>query len=622
MQNKPNITILPYEENELYPLPQDYWELGTEGQRAARLHAVRNQKTPEDLVWAWSFFRSWYLLLPGEGSFYKRWKPSPAFHYQMIGDIGRYPRNAVAAPRASAKTTVLAVEVPLLMMLTRENFHTLLILSKETTVSRVMKTKVARQLTTNKRILEDFGEVKPPSRGGAWNDHMLQSRQTGSILEAAAVKGALQGHRPDLCLVDDPEVDGYLQKIDNNLVENYEEFLMGMILPMLERGQSSLYWSGTLLSKRCFLHYVVTTRTDERFLFWNRRLYDAEDDGHGKLLWEEKWDHETLEHDKKVLGLPAYNAQRRNRPGTREEQVMWVDEQLGTYEVEDLDWKYGVKPLTSEAKLISRYKHAGKIHQVERPFGKTVTGMYRILLMDWAKCASPTSDYIAMAVVGVENSTMHSNTWWVLDLMVKRLPGYGWVPVLWEMALKWGVKYVGIEAVAAQSSIVDTFEEYRDRMALAGWTPRVVAITHPRGLQKEDRIMGISWRFKDSGKIKLPGAPTKFEWPWKELYGEIEGFTGEPGGTQYDDALDAVSMINSLFKGPVRGSPLTESQQWDPRDPHQAVMMGETNYNGLQIGLALDPSELTREELQKLIRKEYEDEGGRRENRGLMRSLS
>jgi hypothetical protein len=88
--------VEPPQDNPLYPLPIHYHELGGDEQRLARLRAVANQETPDDLVWAWSFFRTRYLRQTPPGFFYKRWKPSPGFHYDMVRDVGRYARNGIS----------------------------------------------------------------------------------------------------------------------------------------------------------------------------------------------------------------------------------------------------------------------------------------------------------------------------------------------------------------------------------------------------------------------------------------------------------------------------------------------------------------------------------------------
>lgn len=583
----------------LYPLPPDYETLGEPEQRLARLNAIHYQKTPKDLVWAWTFFRTWYLRQTPPGFFYKRWVDSPDFHYQIVEDVGRYPYNAVAAPRASAKSTVLAIELPLLLTLTRPYFNILLIFSKDTMVTKRMNTSLGYQLQQNPYITADFGRIRPPKGQGVWNSHLMQL-PNGASLEACSVMGGMLGARPDLILVDDPEIDPVMNRVTTELRENYERLLVNHILPMLDEGGSSLYWIGTLLSKQCFLYYAITTNSDKRFKFWNRRLLDAEDDGKGRLLWKAKWDDKTLEEDKERLGLAAYNAQRRNRPGSAGEQVLKIPAKLGIYNVFGEDPRGS--PLDSAAVMVSHKKHdhTGLPVELERPFGPSVGKMFRILTMDYARCLSPTSDYVSMAVVGIENTRDYLNTWWLLDLFVGRLQGNDWVPRFWDLGLRWRVQYAGVEAVAAQETLVHTAQEYAETASAAeGWVPRVVPIRYPYGLSKEDRMGSLEWRFR-AGKLKLPGH-LKDTWPYTELWHEIMGFSGLPGATQHDDALDSIAMVQFLVKGGRRS--MVDDYYGNSRSyaALEELSRGNTVMDGgLQVGLGVNASELPNETLQTL----------------------
>jgi len=576
----------------LYPLPPNYYELTSKLQKEARLNAVHLQETPEDLVWAWMFFRNWYLRQTPPGFFYKRFKESPPFHYQIIRDVGQYPLNAVAAPRGGAKSTVLGVELPLLLALTRPYFTTLLVFSKETMVSKRMNTQIFRQIGRNPFILEDFGNMMPKKGVGARSVHLLELTN-GAVIEAASVKGSNLGARPDLCLIDDPEIDPKLNKVTPELRENYADLLFHHILPMIDEDESALYWIGTLLSKQCLLYEVVTGTTDERFEFFNRRLLDAEDNGHGKLLWPEKWHDDFLARERIKLGMAAYNAQRRNKPGELDEQVLKIHPTLCQYDIANEDLAYATDPLSSNCILrtharIESGKQAEQV--IERPFGTTVSGMMRILTMDWAQCLTPLSDYIAMAVVGVENSKDFRMTWWLLDLYVGRLQGEAWVRQFWSMAMKWKVRYAGVEAVAAQETLVNTAAEYCERMAgQHGWIPRVVPIKYPHGLGKEERIGSLEWRY-NTYRMKYP-KHLKHKAAWRELWAETEGFTGMEGATQHDDAIDAVAMVQNFTKGGGR-------RIVEPDMPHRSMLdhlrAGDyTVGGGLQPIMGINAEDLT-----------------------------
>ena len=597
------------EGNAYYPLSPHHADMSPEEQRIDRLNALRLQETPEDLVWGWWFFRWWYLLQ--SGMFFKRFCPSPAWHYQIVRDIGEYPLNAIAAPRGTSKSTILAVEVPLYLLLTRTNFNILLILSTDDMVTKRVKTQFLYQLKRNPLIRADFGEVLPPRGQGAQAVHMVQL-VNGNILESRSVRGAMLGLRPDLILIDDAEIDPVLNQISAELVANFDVFLRNHLLPMLDEGESSLYWIGTLLSMRCFLwEIVMSSLHSERWKAWNRRCLDIEDDGAGRLLWPEKFPRERLEREKREWGLPAYNAQRRNRPGMAESTTFAIHPQLTCYDVSNIDEAYTRHPLSSKATLHTWYGNADHPTEVKYPFGEFVSKMIRVVTFDWAKCLSPTSDYCAIHVVGISRVPPFVDTWWSLDLQIERLPRTLWLAPLLQMALKWGCRYIGIEAVGAQATLSESLQTYIDHFGpSSSWVPRPVPITYPSQniVSKEDRIAGaLGWRFIHN-RIKLP-FPFRLQEPsFSMLKRQIEGFTGLPGATRYDDGIDSLAMAKFIIP---RASRISETPKQDPArtlDIHECVKAGITETKeGVQVGMAMDPQNAPQDVITAMLDQHYKE---------------
>lgn len=591
----------PIEGNPLYPLPAHYNEIKSpEEQQWCRLNALSLQETPEDLVCAWSFFRTYYLRQLPEGFFYKRFFESPPFHYQIIEDVGRYTYNAVAAPRGFSKSTILAVELPLFLALTRQNFHTLLVLSVDRMVNKRIGAQISRQILENPYILADFGEMKPSRGAGTWSAHLIQLKN-GSYIEGIAVKGRMQGPRPDLILADDVEFDPVLNQENPELTENYANLLTEVLMPMLDGFECGLYWIGTLLSKACFLYHVVTTQDDERFLHWNRRFLDAEDDGAGGLLWETKFSRERLDREREQMGVAAYNKNRRNRPGEGGGAIIQLHPDLNNYEISG---DIGTDPFTSNAQLISWKKVDGGIERLERPLRDVLANCSRMGTFDWASCLTPTSDFIAFSVVAIEYSEDYPDgAWWHLDLHLERETDEHWLPAVFKMTMFWRLQRVGAEAVLAQETIAGNIQRYFAAAVGDGWMPSVEKITYPSGLSKEARMMGLAFRYRE-GVIKLPLSkrmdrrPDNSRTPYGELIYEIENFTGTPGATQKDDAHDGLAMIQYMFRGDhhVYGSGAPSKGEINLTD---ALKRGDKHIHSESMGVAiptilgLAPGELT-----------------------------
>lgn len=258
----------------IWPLPQDYEELSLDGQKQARLAVLHNQSTPFDLVVAWDFFRRCYLAGAGKLFYKNGFEESPEFHYDMISDLGQYARNAIAAPRGSAKSTVIGLEVPMLLALTRPHYEMSLGLATDRLVEERFD-KLIQQFVENELILQDFGEMKPPRGQKIWNHHQLSLRN-GSIIKGQSVMGRKRGGRPRLYILDDPEndPDSESQAAAQAVIEKFEIILFRQIIPMLESG-SSIFWVGTLINRRSFLYHATSIDGDPRFDFWNRKVLKA-----------------------------------------------------------------------------------------------------------------------------------------------------------------------------------------------------------------------------------------------------------------------------------------------------------------------------------------------------------
>ncbi|KKK88637.1 hypothetical protein LCGC14_2741110, partial [marine sediment metagenome] len=184
------------EQNIYYPLPSDYAELSLEGQKQARLAVLCNQATPNDLVTAWRFFRRIYLGGVGRLFYKNGFCESPQFHADLVYDLGSHGRNCMAAPRGSAKSTVIGIEVPLLLALTRPHYEMSLGLATDKLVEERFD-KLIQQFTQNELILQDFGEIRPPRGRSIWNHHYL-SLNNGAIIKGLSVMGKKRGGRPRL----------------------------------------------------------------------------------------------------------------------------------------------------------------------------------------------------------------------------------------------------------------------------------------------------------------------------------------------------------------------------------------------------------------------------------------
>lgn len=568
----------PKQGNDWWPLPADYPELGEDGKRLARINACSLQNTPDDFVTAWSFFRSYYLATTPEGFFYKRLKPSPPFHYEIVRFLAMHDRNAIAAPRASAKSTVIGAEVPLLLTLTRPYFKTALILAVDFMVERRFS-QLMRQLTDNERIIEDFGTQKPSAQQGKqWNLHSLETRSGGALM-GYSIEGRMRGERPDLIILDDPEFDERHSTDTRGRKEDLANVIFRTILGMLEEG-SVMYWIGTMISRQSFLYYACTS-DDPRFAVWNRHIFGAEwtDDATGerKYLWEGKWNNDSLARKKVELGAAAYAAEMLNQPISDEARILTIDPIKNTY-VLDPPLLMSEEPLNSAATLMWHSKPKqhlrGAYQKYSAVFSEKLAGMFRFATLDFAPTTNRLSDFSCVMVMGLDKDDLL----WLLDIWLGKVRDYKLIKILWDLAIKWRCKVLGVEAVAAQEQLYDRVRADLGEMSRdVGWHPSIIPIRYG-AVSKANRISGMSWRF-EMGRIKYP-EHLKTSPMWRDLVYQTENFTMDLRSLDHDDAIDSVAMHQWLIKRRGVRIPIKERATESIRDH---LTKGVTEFQGLDL---------------------------------------
>ncbi|KKN55763.1 hypothetical protein LCGC14_0579120 [marine sediment metagenome] len=518
---------------------------------------LHNQTTAYDLVVAWDFFRRVYLGGAGKLFYKNGFEESPEFHADMVYDLGEHARNATAAPRGSAKSTVIGLEIPLLLSLTRPHYEIALGLSTDRQVE-IRFDKLIPQLIENELILKDFGVVKPKRGRAIWNHHHLTLRN-GAVISGQSVMGKKRGGRPQLYLLDDPEndPDSESQAAAQAVVEKFEVILFRQIIPMLESG-SSIYWVGTLINRRSFL-YHATTGDDPRFDYWNRKVlkaiaYDKEDSKKVYVLWPEKWSQEVLEARRGEIGPSAFASEYCNEPVSDQERILVIDPRKNEYTVEgEFDWN---NPLvhTGLIKWSERFMEPGRrvYKDFEKPYNELVAPMYRILLFDYGQGLSQYNDYSCIAILGFDTN----NTLWILDVWLGRAKDATLLRLIYEKGLAWRPRVLGIEAVSIQMSFAEAVQEYIEEMenkTSHPWRARVFPITYPSKVTKGQRICGLEWRYRP-GRIKYP-AHLAGKWPFDQLYNQTEDFTPDLALLPHDDVIDTLSMCQYVVKN--RGGKFT-----------------------------------------------------------------
>lgn len=609
--------VFPEKGNPYFPLPPDYPELSQDGKRKARRNAASLRGNPYLEVTAWYFFREYYLRSQPPGAFYAHGTvESPQAHAQIIHDWAKYPRSVTEAPRGMAKSTLVR-EQALRKLLTVPHYEVAGFYSGLDAVTKSIL-KVRGQIENNQRIIDDFGKMRTPRGQGIWNTQAFQLKN-GAMFTGRPIRGAVLGMRPHEIFMDDVERDDSLTQEPADLAENFREFFFNAIYPMTE-GECKVRVIGTIVDSKTFIHWLQTTNDPRIKNYWHRILYKAEwidpSTGEQKLVWKEKMSAEWLAERRAIMGETAYARQYLNQPATDEDKPLKRHPLLTTYWLANADAPARTNPLSSNALLVTHQLTGWKedelskeklpeVRKVVRPFRDVLAGMRRFICVDYATTYTPTSDFSVVHVMGLENSPVHTNTLYSLDIWIGRVRRERLIKQTYEMARKWGVYLIGVEAYPLQ-------QEYFDRMHAdlgamfksEGRPPAIVPLKFPPKFKKEDKIEGLTWRFTQFC-VKLP-ADREDEAGYRALNYQIDHYTRDLVHLQFDDALDSMAMSQAIGKqrAPVRDIIARPEED----DPLQELKQGNfiDEVTGLPHAGALDWTQVSSQDLREIMDAHYD----------------
>jgi len=619
-----------------FPLPDDYYELTAEGQRLARLSVVCDQSTPEKAVISSFFFVSYYF--PPESPFYKEYKTSPDFHYQIPYDMARYRSNILAAPRGAAKSVRASLLEPMRLVLTRPTptgvnipirygpFEVGLCFASLALVNERFETFM-EQFESNERIHQDFGNPRRRMKGtgakGLWS-HRYLKLANGSILKGFTTDGRKRGGRPDLFILDDPEFDTQNSVTSEKMRSEFETMLYQVVLPMLEKN-AGVFWVGTIIDRRTMI-YRAFTNEDKRFSYWNRRLlaaaeYSGNEEETGQrfsnFLWPQKWDEEELRRIETELGPTVFAAEMLNSPVSHEYRVLCRNDTKTGFRFEGAvnfqnPWDSGA---SASIRHHVRNKSTEKWVLTDTPFDDFLNGLFIMVLTDFAYTVKPTSDDSCIMVVGVDKDDVV----WVLDLWVGKGTQDRLDSLMLSFGKKWKASYICPEDVARQGMIVGRFKKkMEEQAAQSNWSARVVPPRYPRSLAKQNRIASLEWRFCQ-GRIKLPiNEDMVHRKPWSVLFNQLDNFTLDLSLLVRDDAADTLSMVHYV---PYRKGSDLKSEKAKTPTVVEKLRKGQKidDQTGLPLISGLNMSDIDEETLWKMKTHHYdgESERGRRRRRNL-----
>ena len=224
---------------------------------------------------------------------------SPVFHLDLLRAALKYRHLAVAAPRESSKSTLLAFVYPF-HGICFKRFRFIVILSNTFKKGAMALETMKQELRDNEKLLASF--VKPPvitkdAEGDSEFRHpdgfMTKVLCKGSD-QIGSIRGVKFGAwRPDLIIVDDVEDDEMVKNPIRR--QDLQQVVDEALIPAGEAGGCQYIWIGTILHDDSQLAKMVKHET--MYPEYTKMIYQAHmniDTDRETSLWLEKWSTEDL----------------------------------------------------------------------------------------------------------------------------------------------------------------------------------------------------------------------------------------------------------------------------------------------------------------------------------------
>lgn len=343
--------------------------------------------------------------------------PVPEFHIQVFNRMlwKEVDRLVLALPRGHAKTTLAKLAVVWHVLFSPNKFY--LYVSNTHTIARdAVKDIVAFMETDNFKTL--FGDlqwkVKQDQIGFyhfVFRDRVYTIRALGANQQVRGLN--VNNTRPDFVIVDDLE-DEQNSNSDEQQA-NLRRWVFGPLFKAVNAARNKIVWIGNMISKKGLLNFFCESS------YWHSMVMGALLEN-GQPLWPDLWPISKLRQDfqfhQQSNMLSKWFAEMMNMPVAAEGGLMDID----------------------------------KIDYLERPLGRDGIS-YGFITIDPAQGKTGWANKAAIVVHG----WVH-NRWMPVDWVHER--GLDPVQIFMEtinLAMKWGVRIIGIEAAAMQAGMASTF---------------------------------------------------------------------------------------------------------------------------------------------------------------------
>lgn len=351
----------------------------------------------------------------------------PGFHKKILADMVQQEINrlAIAIPRDHAKTTLAKLACVYFFLFTSVDFIVYVSATTDIAIPAVNDI-VAFFETDNFRAV--FGAVEWEVKQDGVGNYRFTIGEKNCILKALGAGKQVRGinvkhRRPQLAVIDDLEDDKLIATPE--LVMKLKRWLYGPFMKALDKFGNKIIWLGNLISSNSILHEIITNES------WKSYRYGALL-SNGKPLWPEAWPLEKLRADfleyQRAGMLDVWFAEMMNMPVPSGGGIIKPNEIH--YEPPRLPDEFSHAFITVDL-AISDKKWAHRTAAAVHCFSETPDKLQKPWQYQITEC----------------------NAWRGIDPVAL-------FDELIRMAYRWGVRVIGIEAVAYQASLQHIYPHF------------------------------------------------------------------------------------------------------------------------------------------------------------------
>lgn len=224
-------------------------------------------------------------------------KKSSEFHRNILECACKFKRLAIAAPRESAKSTVLGFLYPIYCIAFKKKRFMLFLMNTEEKAKGNLG-GIKKEVREN-RLLSLFGiTITKDTETDTIFSHP-DGFQTRVLCKGATQMGSVRGerfgaYRPDLAIIDDLEDDEMVRNPDRR--RELQEVFDDAVEPAVDRDEGQIIFIGTILHDDSLICKVTSKSF---YLEYKKLFYQALNPTTGESLWSEKWTVEQLKQMEK-----------------------------------------------------------------------------------------------------------------------------------------------------------------------------------------------------------------------------------------------------------------------------------------------------------------------------------